>query len=201
MIVDLGTGDGRAALALAEARPTNLVLAVDADGASMAERSRRAARPVARGGRPNLLFVVGAAEIPPAALHGIADEVRILFPWASLLRGVLGEEPAVARGIAALLAPNGRATALVSVARRDRVAGLDTLDADSLSGVADRLRANGLPLVEARAASAEEVRATRSTWGRRLGAGAPDRPAWWLELRRAAPMTGLPEGHREWAGV
>ncbi len=199
--MDLGTGDGRAALALAEARPTNLVLAVDADAASMAELSRRAARPATRGGRPNLLFVVAAAELPPTELRGVADEVRILFPWASLLRGVLGHDPAVARGIAALLAPDGRATALMSVARRDRLDGLDTLDPAALVGVGDRLRAHGLLLGGAREASPADVRATRSTWGRRLGAGAPDRPAWWLELRPAGRMAGRPEGHGEWAGV
>ena len=53
---------------------------------------RRDARPPARGGRPNALFVVAAAEAPPRELIGLADEVRILFPWGSLLRGVLGQD-------------------------------------------------------------------------------------------------------------
>ena len=38
---------------------------------------------------PNALFVVAAAERVPAELHGLADELTILFPWGSLLRGAL----------------------------------------------------------------------------------------------------------------
>src|SRR4029453_7667927 len=99
VLTHLGTGDGRAALALAEAEPTTLVIGVDADAASMAETSRRAAR---RAAVPNVLFLVASAEAPPSELLGLADEVRILFPWGSLLRGLLGHDERVARGIAAL---------------------------------------------------------------------------------------------------
>jgi 16S rRNA (adenine(1408)-N(1))-methyltransferase len=60
--LDLGTGDGRAVLAAAAARPDALVIGVDASAAAMAESSRRAAR---RGALPNALFAVAAAEHPP----------------------------------------------------------------------------------------------------------------------------------------
>src|SRR4026207_1751541 len=90
VIIDLGTGDGRAALTLAEADPRTLVIGIAAAGPSTAEATPPAApRPRARGGRPNLLFVAAAAESLPPELLGLADEVRILFPWGSLLRGVL----------------------------------------------------------------------------------------------------------------
>ena len=203
--MDLGTGDGRAAAAIAEAEPGTLVVGVDADAASMADTSRRAARPAGRGGLPNLLFVAAAAESPPSELIGLADEVRVHFPWASLLRGLLGRDPRVAAGIAALAAPGGRVTALVSVAPRDGVDGLVRLDASAFDDVAERLEPSGLVLVDARPASTEEVRGTRSTWGRRLSAGTPDRPVWHVELVRATPVEAAPDRgpgrRRRWAAV
>lgn len=200
MIVDLGTGDGRAALAAAEAAPETLVIAMDADAASMADASRRAARSSDRGGLPNTLFVVAAAEAPPFELAGMADELRILFPWASLLRGVLGYDRGVATGIVRLLRPGGTVRALVSIARRDGLTGLESLDDTAVLGVADRLARHGLSLVDARPATVDEVRATRSTWGRRLLAG-PDRSAWWLRLEATEPLDAAVEGRPEWAAV
>ena len=201
MIVDVGTGDGRAALAAAETQPDTLVIAMDADAASMADASGRAARPATRGGLPNALFVVAAAESPPPELTGLADEVRILFPWASLLRGVLGNDQRVAEGIVRLLRPGGIVRTLVSVARRDGLTDLATLDDEAVSAVANRLRQYGLTLVDARPATIDEVRATRSTWGRRLLAGDPDRAAWWLRLATGAPFDRSVEGRPERAAV
>ncbi len=76
-------------MARARAEPAAFVIGIDASAAAMAEASRRAARPAARGGVANALFVVAAAERPPIELLGIADEVTINFPWGSLLRGAL----------------------------------------------------------------------------------------------------------------
>src|SRR3954452_11568395 len=85
----------------------------------MAETSRRAARPETRGGLRNLIFAVAAAERPPRELCGRVDEVSILFPWGSLLRGAVALDKSAAAGIAPLLAPAGKIIALVSVADRD----------------------------------------------------------------------------------
>ena len=189
MIVDLGTGDGRAALTLAETDPRTLVIGMDADAASMAETSRRAARPSVRGGRSNLLFVVAAAESPPPELLGRADEVRILFPWGSLLRGVLGADERVGQGVARLARPGSRVSAIVSVTPRDGLDGIVSFDPAGLAGISDAARRFGLRLTATRRAGVEDVRATRSTWGRRLLAGAADRPVWSLEFVNDALST------------
>ena len=145
----------------------------------MAEASRRAARPAARGGAANALFVVAAAERPPLELLGVADELTIHFPWGSLLRGALALDRAAARGIAALIKPRGRLTILVSITDRDGL-GLNAIDepgtADTL---ADRWNAHGLRLNAICPATDADVAATHSSWARRLRVG-PARPAWRL---------------------
>jgi 16S rRNA (adenine(1408)-N(1))-methyltransferase len=189
VIIDLGTGDGRAALTLAETEPRTLVIGIDADAASMAETSRRAARPSAKGGRPNLLFVAAAAEAPPPELLGLAGEIRILFPWGSLLHGVLGADERVALGIAGLARSGGRVSAIVSVTPRDGLGGITSLDPAGIAGIADATRRSGLRLTATRRLNVDEVRATRSTWGRRLLGGAADRPVWRIEFVNEALST------------
>lgn len=150
----------------------------------MAPASRRAARPGQRGGISNALFVVAAAERPPAELLAIADELTINFPWGSLLRGTLAVDDAVARGIAALLKPGASLTALVSVTARDGL-GLGAIDEHrEASLLAGRWANHGLQLVSICPATEAEVAATLSTWARRLGVGRT-RPAWRIVLRRA----------------
>jgi 16S rRNA (adenine(1408)-N(1))-methyltransferase len=149
----------------------------------MADSSRRAARPVARGGLPNALFVVAAAERVPAELRAVADELTIAFPWGSLLRGTLALDDAAAAGIASLLAPDGVATATFSIEERD---GLDVqrLDGDgSCEELRRRWSCHGLEVCDLRPVSRAELRAMASTWARRLDVGR-DRTAWRFELRR-----------------
>jgi 16S rRNA (adenine(1408)-N(1))-methyltransferase len=191
VIVDLGTGDGRAALAASAADPRSLIIGIDANAAAMAEASRRAARQ-AKGNGQGALFVVAAAEALPHELHELADEVRIIFPWGSLLRGVLGLDEMVARGLASLLRPGGRASVTLSVTARDGLDGIASIDAGVLRRVADAQAMVGLRLVDALPATAEEIRATRSSWGRRLLAGSPDRPIWRLDFVRDAARSGRP---------
>ncbi|HEY6597335.1 MAG TPA: hypothetical protein VI011_25015 [Asanoa sp.] len=187
----MGTGDGKAVLARAARWPSALVVGIDADRAAIADASRRAARPPKKGGLPNALFVVASAEAPPEELAGRVDELTIQFPWASLLRGTLALDDAVAAGIAGLLAPAGRMTALVAPAARDGLAGLPTT-ADLLDGAAPALAArwlaHGVTLTDLRDATSAEVAASGSSWAKRLLAGrsAAERPVARLSLRRTS---------------
>ena len=186
VIVDLGTGDGRAVLATVADRPGSLVIGIDANAAAMAESSRRAARSVRNGAGPDALFVVAAAEALPPELAGLADEVRILFPWGSLLRGVLGLDERVVAGIAGLLADGGSLEVLLSITPRDGLDGLGSLDSAAVERVAAAFGRHGVEFVEVCPVTAAEVRATRSTWARRLLAGGSDRPVWRLRFVRSA---------------
>ena len=46
-------------------------------------------------------------------LHGLADTLTVHFPWASLLRGIVGHDDDALAGLARLLAPEAVGTALV----------------------------------------------------------------------------------------
>jgi hypothetical protein len=111
--------------------------------------------------------------------------MTINFPWASLLRGALGQDDAVLTGIAQLLAPGAAGTALVSVVQRDGVA--EPPPPDELAAAYAR---HGLELVEARPATAGEVAATRSSWAKRLRAGA-ERPVTMLKWRGDGRRAGV----------
>ena len=179
MIVDIGTGDGRAVLARASADPGALVVGIDANAAGMIESSRRAARPSGRRGVANAMFLASAAEALPGPLADVASLVTITMPWGSLLRGVLGQDRVALRGVASVVAPGGRVETLASVVPTDHV-GIDVLDRTAAAGIAAAWRSVGFELESIHPATTEELRATRSSWARRLG----DRRVWRLDLRR-----------------
>jgi len=157
----------------------------------MGEASRRAARPVDRGGLPNALFVVAAIEHPPVELRGLADVVTVRFPWGSLLRGILGADPVAARGLGSLVRPGGRIEAFVSLIDRDGPAGLAERLEDraglEASWVELGFRVEALELV-----SPAVALTSGSSWAKRL-VGRPDgRPTTRLVLSR--DLEPLPAG-------
>jgi 16S rRNA (adenine(1408)-N(1))-methyltransferase len=171
-------------LARARREPGTLVVGVDASAAAMAESSLRAARPIRRGGLPNALFVIAAAERPPDELCALAAEVTILFPWGSLLRGALALDDGLeaAAGIAGLVGPGGLVQTLVSIDPRDRLL-LPTLATADRAGLAARWAFHGLTLTRFEPAEPGEIDASGSSWARRLAAGR-ERRVWRVELGR-----------------
>lgn len=181
MVVDLGTGDGRAVLARARAKPGALVLGVDASAPAMAESSRRAAR---RGPANAIFLAAGAATLGDTLLAGRADLVTVTFPWGSLLRGALGMDVAALVGVAALVAPCGRLEVLASVVPADGIGGVATLGVTCEPEIRRAWAAVGLDLVSMRPATSAEVTASGSSWARRLDATRTARPVWRLDLCR-----------------
>jgi 16S rRNA (adenine(1408)-N(1))-methyltransferase len=179
VIVDVGTGDGRAVLARAASAPETLVIGVDANASAMAEASRRADR---RGPRNALFLAAGAEALAESPLAGNAGLVTVQFPWGSLLRGVLGLDADAMLGVAALPCRGGRIDALVSVTSTDRVEGMELLDDRAEPAIRRAWSAAGLELTTMRLATRAEIVSSGSTWGRRLGA---DRPVWRLEGTRS----------------
>ena len=178
MIIDLGTGDGLAVIDRASGEPRALVIGIDASASAMAESSRRAER--GRSRLDNAIFLVEAVEALPGPLARAASLVTITMPWGSLLRGVLGLDPSVLRGIASVVGVGGRIEVLASAQRADRVEGMTSLGMTTRPSIDAAWRREGFELVDLRLATAAELVASRSSWARRLG----DREVWRLELRR-----------------
>jgi 16S rRNA (adenine(1408)-N(1))-methyltransferase len=90
-------------LRLARACPDALAIGVDAAAAGLRQASRRAHRPLRKGGLPNVMFLVADATEALTAFDGKAGEVRITLPWGSLLRDVLRGERDFAHAVAGSL--------------------------------------------------------------------------------------------------
>lgn len=184
MAIDLGTGDGRYVLALADERPDWLVIGVDASAPAMAEASRRAARR----GVANALFLVADALSMPHELAGIADELTIILPWGSLLHAAAAADQRLYR----LLSPGGQVRLLLSSSAADASTGLAEINPD---GLVDRHAFAGLIDVRIRAADLSDARRLRSSWGKRLlGGRAPAdhrRGLWLLRARRPAVRSAV----------
>ena len=178
MIVDIGTGSGRAIARRAAREPGTLFVGIDADASALSEVSRHAARSTARGGLPNTLFVAAAAEEMPGPLAGTADCITMALPWGSLLRAALEPESAAFAGIAATAKPGGEIEILISSTVRDAASEGLVLDEPFAISLAQRYAAAGFRVEECRPASAADVARMSSGWGQRLGI--PERRQAWL---------------------
>jgi 16S rRNA (adenine(1408)-N(1))-methyltransferase len=151
----------------------------------MREASQRAARPERKGGLPNAWFAVAAAESLPHELDGRVDQLDIILPWGSLLRGALGPEPSFLDAARRVLRPGGELRMLLSVTPRDGLT-IPELDERACAGLAQRYDAACWCVTEARRATAEDVARAGSLWAKRLGI--PHRRAGAV-IRLSAPAT------------
>ena len=90
--MDIGTGDGRAVLRRAAAAPPALGVGNAAAASAMNDASRRADR---RGPANAVFFAAGAEALVATPLAAHANLVTVLFPWGSLLRGIVGLDDVV----------------------------------------------------------------------------------------------------------
>lgn len=170
-------------LRTATACPDQLVIGIDANAASMTDAARRAARPAKRGGLPNALFVVAAAESLPTELTGIVDAATVHFPWGSLLHGLLRADPAILDNVARIMRGGATLTVLLSVTEHDHIDGIHVFDEGIVAALASAYAALGLALEECRPATIDDLDRSHSSWAKRLAAGRA-RPVWLLHFRR-----------------
>ncbi len=178
VVLDVGAGDGRWAYESARANAASLFLGLDPDASALADYPYRVARKPSRGGVANVIYVAASIEEPPAELAAIANEVKVIFPWAALLRGLLDADAAVLEGLTAVARPGASFELVLTYdATHDHGAGLAD-DAPSLTdGLLEALRGpylrSGIALRTIEPLSRGEALAIPSTWGRRLLHGRP----------------------------
>ncbi len=193
-VVDLGAGDGRYVYESARADPATLFVAVDSDAETLSDYAFRASRKPARGGVENAVFVVAAVEALPSELVGIADRVRVNFPWGSLMRGLLEPDASmvkpdasIVRAVLSLAKPGGRVELVMSYdPSHDTGAfhgpSLPVLDSNYLdSTLLPAYASAGAVVVESRRLTQDEALAIPSTWGRRLLHARP-RDVFWVAM-------------------
>ncbi|HEY4492116.1 MAG TPA: class I SAM-dependent methyltransferase, partial [Acidobacteriota bacterium] len=88
MIVDLGAGDGLFVYHYARKNPNHFCIGIDSNRRPLEGISEKIHRKGSGGGAPNVIYLQAAAEALPQELQEIANEVYVLFPWGSLLKGV-----------------------------------------------------------------------------------------------------------------
>jgi len=174
VVIDLGAGDGRYAYESARRDPSRLYIGVDPNADALSEYAFRAARKPARGGVGNVSFIVAAVEQLPLELRGLAQLVRVNFPWGSLLRALLEPDVAILHRVAALAAPGGRFEIVFSYNPEHDTGAfagdpLPALDEARISNVlAPAYHGAGLDLTEQRRLTQDQALEIPSTWGRRL---------------------------------
>ena len=101
-----------------------------------------------------------------------------------MLRGLLTADPATMHGLTGMMRPGATLSTLLSTTARDHGAGLEPVHERTLHTLSEAYRHYELAVNETRPATAGDVAAAHSTWGKRLGAGVR-RPAWLLRARFA----------------
>jgi 16S rRNA (adenine(1408)-N(1))-methyltransferase len=172
VVLDLGTGDGKHAYQLAGRRPNGLVVGLDAAKDNMRRVSAKAAAKPTRGGLANLRYVWAGAEALPPALREIT-ELHVMMPWGSLLRGVLGSDVAMLRGLAAACVPGARLWIALNLrAWRPPVPEVgehpEPTPDSAIETLCPLYAAAGWSLESARYLDAEEIACLTTSWTRRL---------------------------------
>jgi 16S rRNA (adenine(1408)-N(1))-methyltransferase len=172
-LLDVGTGDGRHVVRLARQRPDWLVIGLDANRDQMRKTSAGAAAKPTKGGLANALFVWASVEHLPDALRDMS-EVHVLMPWGSLLRGVIGLDPAIPRRLRTAAAPGARLLVTLNLhAWRPPVPEVGATTEPDPDWARDELagiyRAEGWRLETAAYLAAAELDTLATSWGRRLG--------------------------------
>lgn len=158
--IDIGCGDGLAALRLARADPGSLVVGLDICLDNLARQMRRAPA--------NLRFVRADATNPTRELEGMFDSATIAFPFGSLLRGILAED---SMSLGRILSPL-RAGASVQVMINES-ATATTLDRSVSIPSALNTLTSVLHNAQVTRCDHTEIRSWPSTWAKRIGYGKP----------------------------
>jgi 16S rRNA (adenine(1408)-N(1))-methyltransferase len=171
LLVDIGTGDGKHVLHEARRRPDWLVVGIDAAPAQLQRASTSAARKPAKGGLPNAVFAQGAAEALPLGLAG-AEELHVLMPWGSLLRGCLAAGD-VLPSLRSIATSDARLLVTLNLhAWRPAVPEVggspEPTPETALADLAAIYTAAGWRITEARYLDEAGIEALATSWGRRL---------------------------------
>jgi 16S rRNA (adenine(1408)-N(1))-methyltransferase len=170
-VADVGCGDGKYALRLAQREPERLVVGIDSE----TTRLDRTLATVRKRRIANLLFLAWSMEMPLPALIQRVDEIHVVMPWGSLLDGVLGGHEAVLTNVLALGKPGAAFAAIVNCRPWDAPASVDSTLAstpipteETLQKLPELYETHGWRFDEPRWLTEDEARAIGSSWVSRV---------------------------------
>lgn len=162
---------------------------VDANARTLEKISEKIHRKPSKGGLSNALFVQAAVEDLPSELDGVAGEVRVHFPWGSLLRAIVGAGDGRSLGnLRRVCAPGALLKVIVGYdSRRDAAEwahlGLPPLTVEYLDSIlTPTYRRANFEVVERGVFGAAEWVGLPTTWAKRLSGNA-DRTVMYVVAR------------------
>ena len=173
IILDLGTGDGRYVRTLARSHPNWFVIGVDTCRENLHEHSRAKLA--------NMLFVIANALELPCEFSGLFSHVTINFPWGSLLKGLLADEPGLIRGLISVARPEAQIEIHLN---GGALAEAGTSLAAGAEAIYENMNQHGWKLTRPCPMDDHTLRSFPTTWARRLAHGRDPR-AMSLAGRRA----------------
>jgi 16S rRNA (adenine(1408)-N(1))-methyltransferase len=171
VVADVGCGDGKYALRIAQREPEHLVVGIDSE----TTRLDRTLATVRKRRIANLLFLAWSMEAPLPALTQRVDDIHVVMPWGSLLDGVLGGDDAVLTHVLALGRSGAAFAATINCRPWDAAASVDAKLAatpipteDTLQKLPELYETHGWRLGEPRWLSDDEARSMGSSWVSRV---------------------------------
>jgi 16S rRNA (adenine(1408)-N(1))-methyltransferase len=169
--VDVGCGDGKYTLRLAQRDSTRLVIGIDAEVTRL-ERTVSSAR---KRRLANLLFLHWSMDARLRVLTSCVDEIHVVMPWGSLLDAVLGGNDVVLAHVLELGRRGATYEAVVNCRPWDAPASVDTKLASTPVPTEETLHElpglygkHGWHLDEPRWMEEHEARAIGSSWVSRV---------------------------------
>ena len=179
--LDIGCGDGSAALAYARKRPDTAVLGIDTCLDNLNRKLRRAP--------DNLRFLRGDATRPLVELESQFDSGTIAFPFGSLLRGLLGGDSAVLDQILSPFKHEASVRVWINESAIQATVGSEPDMPSALDSLQDALGGKSAAALDHR-----DIRYESSRWAKRIGYGKPSR-TWLITGRKRVCAHGPAIGH------
>ena len=154
--------------------PKQFFIGIDANVRPLAKISEKICRRAEKGGAPNALFLQATAEELPEELSGIASEVRIQFPWGSLLRSVAIADEIVLKNLRRLCRSHARLEVIIGIDSKRDKSELQRLAVPDLSveyvkhELPGAYETHGFRVIECQAIPSSDWPEIESTWAKKL---------------------------------
>ncbi len=175
--VDIGTGDGSFPYKKASADKNQLFIGLDAVADNMKPMALKANKKSAKGGLPNVLYIVEDALNLPEELYGAADSICINLPWGSLRDAVVKGEEELLEGISKLAKNRARFDIYVTYSPLYEAREINNRDLPELSleyiysKLAKRYKALGIDIKKAELCDNERLKSLDTSWAKKLAYG------------------------------